>query len=457
MENKEQHFWNRVIEVLRNNYSQAVLDYFVVDARLIEIRDQTVFISLDRNKQIFWNENNLQNIINLAGLEIYGTPMEMAFVDQSYFSKDDSLISDFQPSMLQDKPEEREVLPQVQSNLNPNFTFKNYIQGAENRWAFSAAQAIVNNPGQVYNPLFIWGGPGLGKTHLLNAIGNEILNKNPHARVKFITTENFVNDFINHLRHDKMDLFKRKYRSLDVLLIDDIQSLSKKESTIEEFFHTFNELHENEKQIVLTSDRDFNDLNDLPERLVTRFNWGLPVQVSPPDYETRVAILTSKIEEKKFSFNFRQEAIEYLASQFHSNVRELEGALNAIQIVADYQRAKDITIDLVAEAIRVNKKENGPSTNIIQIDQIQSVVSNFYGVTIKDIKGTKRPQNIVMARQVAMYLAREMTDNSLPKIGKAFGGRDHSTVLHACNKIKNMVARDESLELEIENIKNKLL
>lgn len=283
------------------------------------------------------------------------------------------------------------------------------------------------------------------------------MENNPNARVRYITAENFINEFVTHIRLESMEELKENFRSLDVLLIDDIQSLAKKtlEGTQEEFFNTFNALHANNKQIVLTSDRTPDHLNNLEERLVTRFKWGLTVDITPPDYETRIAILTNKILEQGFPYTFSQDTIEYLAGQFDSNVRDLEGALKDINLVATVKQADVITVDLAAEAIRA-RKQDAPVINIISIEEIQTQVSKFYGVTVKEIKATKRNQNIVLARQVAMYLAREMTDNSLPKIGKEFGGRDHSTVLHAYNKIKNMLAQDDSLRIEIETIKNKI-
>jgi len=250
-----------------------------------------------------------------------------------------------------------------------------------------------------------------------------------------------------------MDSFKKIYRSLDLLLIDDIQALSKKVSTQEEFFNTFNALHGENKQIVLTSDRSPDYLENLEERLVTRFKWGLTSDITPPNFETRIAILRNKIEE--FDLIFPNETIEYLAGQFDSNVRDLEGALKDINLLASMKQIKEITIDIAAEAIR-SRKQAGSQLLVIPIDRIQTEVGNFYGVSVKEMKGTRRVQNIVLARQVAMYLTRELTDNSLPKIGREFGGKDHTTVIHAHGKIKSMLEEDDNLRLEIESIKNKI-
>ncbi|WP_298648666.1 chromosomal replication initiator protein DnaA, partial [uncultured Granulicatella sp.] len=317
----------------------------------------------------------------------------------------------------------------------------------------AAALAVADNLGGIYNPLFIYGGPGLGKTHLLNAIGNEVLENTPDARIKYVPAETFINDFLEHLRLGEMDSFKKIYRSLDLLLIDDIQALSKKVSTQEEFFNTFNALHGENKQIVLTSDRSPDYLENLEERLVTRFKWGLTSDITPPNFETRIAILRNKIEE--FDLIFPNETIEYLAGQFDSNVRDLEGALKDINLLASMKQIKGITIDIAAEAIR-SRKQAGSQLLVIPIDRIQTEVGNFYGVSVKEMKGTRRVQNIVLARQVAMYLTRELTDNSLPKIGREFGGKDHTTVIHAHGKIKSMLEEDDNLRLEIESIKNKI-
>ena len=330
---------------------------------------------------------------------------------------------------------------------------KNFVQGDGNQWAKAAALAVSDNLGGIYNPLFIYGGPGLGKTHLLNAIGNEVLEHTPDARIKYVPAETFINDFLEHLRLGEMDSFKKIYRSLDLLLIDDIQALSKKVSTQEEFFNTFNALHGENKQIVLTSDRSPDYLENLEERLVTRFKWGLTSDITPPNFETRIAILRNKIEE--FDLIFPNETIEYLAGQFDSNVRDLEGALKDINLLASMKHIKEITIDIAAEAIR-SRKQAGSQLLVIPIERIQTEVGNFYGVSVKEMKGTRRVQNIVLARQVAMYLTRELTDNSLPKIGREFGGKDHTTVIHAHGKIKSMLEEDDNLRLEIESIKNKI-
>ncbi|HEL1305471.1 TPA: chromosomal replication initiator protein DnaA [Streptococcus equi subsp. zooepidemicus] len=449
MTENEQIFWNRVLELAQSQLKQATYEFFVHDARLIKVDNHVATIFLDQMKELFW-EKNLKDVILTAGFEVYNAQIAV-----DYVYEDDLMIEQQHQGQQGYTEQAFQQLPTVQSDLNPKYSFDNFIQGDENRWAVAASIAVANTPGTTYNPLFIWGGPGLGKTHLLNAIGNSVLLENPNARIKYITAENFINEFVVHIRLDTMDELKEKFRNLDLLLIDDIQSLAKKtlSGTQEEFFNTFNALHNNNKQIVLTSDRTPDHLNDLEDRLVTRFKWGLTVNITPPDFETRVAILTNKIQE--YNFIFPQDTIEYLAGQFDSNVRDLEGALKDISLVANFKQIDTITVDIAAEAIRA-RKQDGPKMTVIPIEEIQAQVGKFYGVTVKEIKATKRTQDIVLARQVAMFLAREMTDNSLPKIGKEFGGRDHSTVLHAYNKIKNMIGQGESLRIEIETIKNKI-
>lgn len=445
-------FWQRILTLAHDKLAQGAFDFFVADARLLKLEGDTAFIFLDKLKINFW-QTNLEDIILTAGWEYFNKPIKAEYVFhmehyQPVSEQNSSVTSGTE--MLEQK-----LLPTISSDLNEHYHFSNFIQGEGNRWAFSAALAVAESPGIAYNPLFIWGGPGLGKTHLLNAIGNRVLEENPSARIKYLTAEEFINEFVTHIRLKTMDELKEKFRYLDVLLIDDVQSLAKKSlsATQEEFFNTFNALHARNKQIVLTSDRAPNQLNDLEKRLVTRFGWGLTQDITPPDYETRIAIIQDKIQH--YSYVFPQDTIEYLAGQFDSNVRELEGALKNISLIAKGKQVDTITVDLVNEAIR-SIKQTTTSISVITITAIQEQVSQFYGVTIKELQGTKRVQNIVLARQVAMFLARELTDFSLPKIGKEFGGRDHSTVLHAYHKIKDTVATDDSLRIEIETIKKKL-
>ena len=449
---KEKQFWNRILELSHDKLTQSVYDFYILDAKIIKVEDGVATIFLPRDEmQIFW-EKNINGILLAAGFEIYDTKIKAEYVFHKNTENMESHITDSKTMTSSEK--NKPLIPYSETGLKKNYTFDNFVQGDGNVWAKSAALAVSEDLALTYNPLFIYGGPGLGKTHLLNAIGNEILKNIPDARVKYIPAESFINDFLEHLRLGEMEKFKKTYRSLDLLLIDDIQSLSgKKVATQEEFFNTFNTLHSNQKQIVLTSDRSPKHLEGLEERLVTRFSWGLTQTITPPDFETRIAILQSKTEH--LDYNFQSDTLEYLAGQFDSNVRELEGAINDITLIARVKKITDITIDIAAEAIRA-RKQDASQMLVIPIDKIQTEVGNFYGVSVKELKGTRRVQNIVLARQVAMYLARELTDNSLPKIGKEFGGKDHTTVIHAHAKIKSLIDEDDNLRLEVEAIKKKI-
>ena len=453
---REETFWNRVIELSKKTFKKEIFDYFVLTSRLIKVDQQEAVIYLDAEvKKLFWEEN-MTKVILTAGFEIYAVELTISY---QFNLEEEEEEKEFIP--LSEINRDYAVshapivdLPPIQTGLKKKYTFDNFVSGDGNQWALAAALAVSENLATTYNPLFIYGGPGLGKTHLLNAIGNQIMENYPNARVKYIPAESFINEFLERLRLNDMDTFKKTYRNLDLLLIDDIQSLGgKKVTTQEEFFNTFNALYGDNKQIVLTSDRSPDHLDSLEERLVTRFKWGLTQNITPPDFETRIAILRNKIED--LDFTFPDDTLEYLAGQFDSNVRDLEGALNDISLVARVKKIKDITIDVAAEAIRARKNEALQIT-VIPIEKIQTEVGKFYNVSVNEMKGSRRVQNIVLARQVAMYLAREMTDNSLPRIGREFGGKDHTTVMHAYEKIKGMIEIDDNLRLEIQTIKKKL-
>lgn len=453
---REETFWNRVIELSKKTFKKEIFDYFVLTSRLIKVDQQEAIIYLDAEvKKLFWEEN-MTKVILTAGFEIYAVELTISY---QFNLEEEEEEKEFVP--LSETNRDYAVshtpildLPPIQTGLKKKYTFDNFVSGDGNQWALAAALAVSENLATTYNPLFIYGGPGLGKTHLLNAIGNQIMENYPNARVKYIPAESFINEFLERLRLNDMDTFKKTYRNLDLLLIDDIQSLGgKKVTTQEEFFNTFNALYGDNKQIVLTSDRSPDHLDSLEERLVTRFKWGLTQNITPPDFETRIAILRNKIED--LDFTFPDDTLEYLAGQFDSNVRDLEGALNDISLVARVKKIKDITIDVAAEAIRARKNETLQIT-VIPIEKIQTEVGKFYNVSVNEMKGSRRVQNIVLARQVAMYLAREMTDNSLPRIGREFGGKDHTTVMHAYEKIKGMIEIDDNLRLEIQTIKKKL-
>ncbi len=332
-----------------------------------------------------------------------------------------------------------------QSHLNPTFRFDNFVEGKSNQLARAAAQQVAENPGQAYNPLFLYGGVGLGKTHLSQAMGNYILEKNPHAKVLYLHSERFVADMIKALQHNAMNEFKKFYRSVNCLLIDDIQFFAKKERSQEEFFHTFNALLESNQQIVLTCDRYPKEINGLEERLQSRFGWGLTIAVEPPELETRVAILMAKAEQSKI--NLSSDVAFFIAKHIQSNVRELEGALKRVIANAHFTR-RDITVDFVREAL---KDLLTLQAKLVTIENIQRTVAEHYKIKVADLLSKRRNRSVTRPRQMAMSLAKELTTHSLPEIGDAFGGRDHTTVLHACRKVKELL--NEHLDMQ-EDWKN---
>ena len=343
------------------------------------------------------------------------------------------------------------VNDEMSSTLNPKYTFDSFVIGNSNRFAHAASLAVAESPAKAYNPLFIYGGVGLGKTHLMHAIGHYILQNNPNAKVVYVSSEKFTNELINAIKDDKNEEFRTKYRSVDVLLIDDIQFIAGKERTQEEFFHTFNTLHEANKQIILSSDRPPKEIPTLEDRLRSRFEWGLIADIQAPDFETRMAILKKKADVE--NLNVPNEVMVYIATKIKSNIRELEGAL--IRIVAYSSLTnREITVDLATEALKdiISNKQN----KSITIDLIQDVVAAYFNLRVEDLKSQRRTRNVAYPRQIAMYLSRKLTDMSLPKIGEEFGGRDHTTVIHAYEKISETLNNDESLEHTINDITKKL-
>ncbi|AQS57761.1 chromosomal replication initiator protein DnaA [Desulforamulus ferrireducens] len=350
------------------------------------------------------------------------------------------------------KPKERAADDTYTNILNPRYTFDTFVIGNSNRFAHAAALAVAESPAKAYNPLFIYGGVGLGKTHLMHAIGHYILENNPRHKVAYVTSEKFTNELINSIRDDQTVEFRNKYRSMDILLIDDIQFLEKKERTQEEFFHTFNTLYEANKQIIISSDRPPKEIATLEDRLRSRFEWGLITDIQSPDYETRVAILRKKAQLENI-IGMPDETIAFIADKIHSNIRELEGALIRVNAFsALYQR--EATPQLAAEVLKDVISPSKPK--IITIPLIMQTVADFYGLRVDDLKNKKRTRSVAFPRQVAMYLSRELTDLSLPKIGDAFGGRDHTTVLHACDKIVSDLPMDPVLQETIKELKKRI-
>jgi chromosomal replication initiator protein len=337
------------------------------------------------------------------------------------------------------------------NRLNPKYMFETFVIGSSNRFAHAASVAVAESPAKAYNPLFIYGSSGLGKTHLLHAIGHYATTLGTARSVRYVSTEEFTNDFINSLRDDKTQAFQRRYRDVDILLIDDIQFLETRERTQEEFFHTFNTLHNSNKQLVITSDRSPKQLATLEDRLRTRFEWGLLADIQPPDLETRIAILQKKAAQERLSAP--ADVLEFIASRISSSIRELEGALIRVTAFASLTRSP-VQLSLAEEVLRDFIPDGtGPEINS---DQIMASTADYFGVSLEDLRGHSRSRVLVNARQVAMYLCRELTDLSLPRIGQAFGGRDHTTVMHADRKIRQQMAERRSLYNQIAELTNRI-
>ncbi|MZG50338.1 chromosomal replication initiator protein DnaA [Dickeya solani] len=332
------------------------------------------------------------------------------------------------------------------SNVNPKHTFDNFVEGKSNQLARAAARQVADNPGGAYNPLFLYGGTGLGKTHLLHAVGNGIMARKPNAKVVYMHSERFVQDMVKALQNNAIEEFKRYYRSVDALLIDDIQFFANKERSQEEFFHTFNALLEGNQQIILTSDRYPKEINGVEDRLKSRFGWGLTVAIEPPELETRVAILMKKADEN--DIRLPGEVAFFIAKRLRSNVRELEGALNRVIANANFT-GRSITIDFVREALR---DLLALQEKLVTIDNIQKTVAEYYKIKVADLLSKRRSRSVARPRQMAMALAKELTNHSLPEIGDAFGGRDHTTVLHACRKIEQLREESHDIKEDFSNL-----
>ena len=397
-----------------------------------------------------FNEN-YKDLINETINEITGTNFEFEFIlEDERVAKKKVVIEEKSNGVPYNNHE--------QACLNPNYLFDTFVIGTTNRFAFTAALAVAENPGKAYNPLFIYGSSGLGKTHLMQAIGNYII-KESNKRVLYVTSDRFISDFIginrkNNNNLDNIEAFKDKYRNIDVLIIDDIQFLANATQSQQEFFHTFNELHQEGKQIIISSDRSPDDLKLLEERLRTRFSWGLTVNIYPPEYELRLEILKKKLSVHELARPVDNEVLEYIANNCTSDVRKLEGALNRLFAYTTMFNKEVINLEVATEALKGHLNSYGYVKNNIQ--KIQSIVADYYQIDVADMKSKKRTNKIAFPRQIAMYLSRIMTDESFPRIGIEFGGKDHSTIIHACEKIEEDMKEDKNLETIINTLKQKI-
>lgn len=443
MDGHANDLWQQVLTVIKKKISKPSFDTWLKSTKATIFSESLLVLCAPNNFSKDWLENKYTQLIRSAVLDTTGYEVDLKIVikeDEEWLTKD-------LPPPAEKKVEAQSAEEPVHHMLNPKYTFDSFVIGMGNRFAHAASLAVAEAPAKSYNPLFLYGGVGLGKTHLMHAIGHFILEHHPMKKVLYISSEKFTNEFINAIRDNRGESFRNKYRNIDVLLIDDIQFLAGKEQTQEEFFHTFNALHEESKQIIISSDRQPKEIPTLEERLRSRFEWGLITDIQPPDLETRIAILRKKA--KAENLEIPNEAMVYIASQIDTNIRELEGAL--IRVVAFSSLInQDISVHLAAEALKDIIPNN--RQKVITIEDIQQKTGEYFGLRIEELKARKRTRSVAYPRQIAMYISRELTDLSLPKIGEAFGGRDHTTVIHAHEKIAKTMHQDQ----ELYNIINKI-
>ncbi|WP_062350983.1 chromosomal replication initiator protein DnaA [Bacillus kwashiorkori] len=439
--------WQKTLALVEKKVSKPSFETWLKATKASSLQGNTLYIEAPNEFAKEWLQGNYTSLISSVLLDLIGEEIEIKFTIPD---TNEVNIKDMQPP----KELNNQNTQQNEHNnsmLNPKYTFDTFVIGSGNRFAHAASLAVAEAPAKAYNPLFIYGGVGLGKTHLMQAIGHFVQDQNPMAKVVYLSSEKFTNEFINAIRDNKATEFRNKYRKVDVLLIDDIQFLAGKESTQEEFFHTFNALHDERKQIVISSDRPPKEIPTLEDRLRSRFEWGLITDITPPDLETRIAILRKKA--KAEGLDIPNEVMLYIANQIDSNIRELEGALIRVVAFSSLEN-RDITADLAADALKDIIPSSKPK--VITILDIQKTVGEYYGVKLEDFKAKKRTKSIAFPRQIAMYLSRELTDFSLPKIGEEFGGRDHTTVIHAHEKISNLIQSDTQFQKELKDIESKL-
>jgi chromosomal replication initiator protein len=450
--------WRAALGELQVSLSPANFETWLRDTQLVDVEEQRFRIAVPNGFAKDWLETRYRSLISQTLARIVGYSVQVEFVVSVAATAAVAPVDGAESAPLGPTPAAPTQHVRVEpsrvggeggaTNLNPRYTFSNFIVGSANRLAHAASLSVAERPGHAYNPLFLYGGVGLGKTHLMHAIGNQVIARFPRKRVVYASSEKFTNEFITSIQQGKIDDFRARYRRIDLLLIDDIQFIADKERTQEEFFHTFNAIHEDGKQIVLSSDRPPKAILTLEERLRSRFEWGLIADLTAPDLETRIAILRAKAEEGAVPVG--SDVIEFIARKVVSNIRELEGALNRIVAYAS-MGAMPITIEL-AQAVLSNVLYN-PKKRQVTPERIAKAVADYYSVPLDVLAGQKRDKAIVMPRQIAMFLMREETDVSLLRIGAELGGRDHSTVLHACDKITREVAVNDELRREIAAVR----
>jgi len=437
--------WEKAQDEIKSRVGQTSYETWFSSIHLKEVLPDTLIVETPDEFFKNWIVEHYLDIIEnaLTSVAPQNINIEFNVNSQVLSKKNSSRLSTIE------KDFKKEDLPKT-TPIAPRFTFENFVIGPSNRFAHAASLSVAESPAKAYNPLFIYGGVGLGKTHLMQSIANHIRQRDPKTKFCYISSERFTNELIEAIRRGATPQFRSKYRHVDVLLVDDIQFIAGKEATQEEFFHTFNDLHENKKQIVISSDRLPKSIVSLEERLSSRFTWGLVTDVQPPDFETRVAILRKKVEREPA--HIPDDVILFIADQIKTNIRELEGALVRVMAYSlleespvSLNMAKIILKDMVKEA-----------SKIINVDMIQKAVANHFDISLYDLRTTKRNKNIVLPRQVAMYLTRQLTGLSLPEIGAAFGGKDHTTVLHSCKKINKEIGVNNNLKNSVDQLSTEI-
>ncbi|MGC8989076.1 MAG: chromosomal replication initiator protein DnaA [Verrucomicrobiia bacterium] len=451
-------FWPEAQRILRQMLKPDIYNLWFAGLSLKSVTEDEATIGVANEFCELWLRNNYLTLLQDVVAHASGRALRVRFEVNSHPTQPAAEREQSPLSVTEPRETDRQSVSEpVQetgtrdSGFNPNSTFETFVVGDNNSFAHGAALAVAQAPGKAYSPLFVYGGTGLGKTHLLHAIGQYVVEHRKRSRVVYLTSERFTNEYIDAIQSNQLARFRRKYRQVDVLLIDDVQFLANKERIQEEFFHTFNALHEARKQIVLTCDRPAGEIQNLEHRLVSRFEWGLVTDLRPPEFETRVAILRRK--EQALGVRLPEEVVDLIATRIRSNVRRLEGAFIRVASYASLT-GNPVTIQRAEELLHEVLYEEGRQT--ITIEVIQKRVAEYYDIRLADMTSKRRPENIAFPRQVAMYLARELTDSSLSVIGEAFGGRDHGTVLYACKQVKNRMETDQNVRDAIQHLKREL-
>jgi len=439
-----EEIWNKSLLKIEGKVENNVFELWFKPIKLSQLKDQTATIEIPNRFFKEWIEDSYPNLIKESMETVLGYNITLRY-------KIEDKQDNTQKKIIEKLENKRIKLANRGIYLNPKYTFENFITGTSNQFAHAASAAVAAAPGKTYNPLFMYGGVGLGKTHLMHAIGIKVLENRQDVSILYVSSEQFTNEVVASIRHDKMTEFKEKYRNLDLLLLDDVQFLANKTSTVEEFFYTFNALYEKQKQIVISCDRPPKEISEVTDRLRSRFNMGLIADIQPPDVETKIAIIYKKAEMMAIK-NIPEEVVHFLSSKIKSNIRELEGSL--IRIAAQSSlTGEEINLETTKKILKdIIHDDDEP----VSIDNIQKIVCEFYNLKLSDIKARRRTKDVVLPRQVAMYLSKQVTNASLSEIGKHFGGKDHATVIYACKQMEERKNKDETFSRMIENLLHKI-